>query len=537
MNQRQYTLTILPDETTLTGREGDNLYTLLLLAGLVERGNPRSEQLCLERGAVSPADQPEAEAAVFTAAQRTEGWLLASQRHVTGDAVLRRGEDQPECTSMEEAEPLSRGYGLAFDLGTSTIAAGLVDLASINIPQLTAGPNRQTALAPRLEDRQALARTEAGRQQLRGQLIEDMQDLITKLSLRTGVGLDQITVLTCAGSCLMLDLLAERQTEALTGKVRCFTSMELGLTRLEPLTQVYLLPVVSRDLGADVVSSCLAADLLHKMEQPEATLLVDLGAGGEIIGAGGGRMVAASIPDLPFEGNGIRYGIPAMTGAITQVELDRRVVVKTVRDGRPKGISGAGLLSAAHAMLEAGLLDAEGRICQPERLPPGVADRLRSGIDGRSFVLSPGDQNFPEDICISQEDILALQMAKGAIYGACRAVLAAMEMEPNQIREILLAEAYRAHLDPQDLLALGVTPVVAPQQMLAIGNAAWQGAFLCLSDRRCLEEAEQTAAALQRVDLNTDSVYAEEFIKGMRFVPDPEAPETRPKRRLAGDLL
>ena len=192
MNQRQYTLTILPDETTLTGREGDNLYTLLLLAGLVERGNPRSEQLCLERGAVSPADQPEAEAAVFTAAQRTEGWLLASQRHVTGDAVLRRGEDQPECTSMEEAEPLSRGYGLAFDLGTSTIAAGLVDLASINIPQLTAGPNRQTALAPRLEDRQALARTEAGRQQLRGQLIEDMQDLITKLSLpdRRGAGPD-----------------------------------------------------------------------------------------------------------------------------------------------------------------------------------------------------------------------------------------------------------------------------------------------------------------------------------------------------------
>lgn len=537
MNQRQYTLTILPDEVTLPGREGDNLYTLLLLAGLVERGVPRSEEFCLERGSVSPADQPEAEAAVFTASQRTEGWFLASQRHVTGDAVLRRGEERPAPAFAGGAEPLSQGYGLAFDLGTSIIAAGLVDLSSNNIPQLTAGPNRQLQIAPRLESRQALARTETGWQQLREQLLEDMQDLITKLSLRTGVGLEEITVLSCAGGCLMLDLLADRPEEGLVGKVRCFTAMELGLSRLEPLTQVYLLPVVSRDLGADVVSSCLAADLLHKMEQPEATLLVDLGAGGEIIGAGGGRMVAASIPDLPFEGDGIRYGMPAMTGAITQVALDRRVVVKTVRDGRPRGISGAGLLSAAHALRDAGLLDTEGRLCQVEGLPTGIAERLHSGIDGRAFVLSPGDQNFPEDIRLSQEDILALQMAKGAIYGACRAVLAAMEMEPSQIREILLAEAYRAHLNPQDLLALGVTPVVEPQRMLAIGNAAWQGAFLCLSDRRCLAEAEQTADRLQRLDLNTDSVYAEAFIKGMRFVPDPDAPETRPKRRIASDLL
>ena len=535
MNQRQYTLTILPEGVELKGYAGDSIYTLLQLAGLVSEQEQQAEKFCLERGSVSPADDPEAEAAVFNAAQRTEGWFLASQRHISGDAVLRHGEQTGEEPSLYD--PISAGYGLAFDLGAGTVAAGLVNLQNMNIPRICACPNSQLRLAAQREARQSLARSAAGRAQLRGALIEDMRYLITKLSARTGVSLDQITVLTCAGSCLMLDLLAPVAGDSF--QLRCFSCAELGLSLLEPQVQAYLLPAAGSELGADIVSSCLAADLLRKMEQPKATLLVDLGMGGEIIGAGRGRMVATSVSELPFDGHGIHYGMPASTGAIIRVEIGKRVVVKTVRDGRPQGIAGAGLLSAARAMLDAGLLDGEGRICPPAGSEAPGAANFRSGINGRELVLSPADHNFPQDILINQDDILALQMAKGSVYAACQAVLHALGCGSEEIEEILIAEAYQAHLRPRDLLQLGMIPALPPEQAVAIGNAAWQGAFLCLSNRHCLEEASLAAQTIQSLDLTTDPIYAAEFIQGMHFGPQGQtpAPAAKSRRLLGGERL
>ncbi|MBQ6808585.1 MAG: DUF4445 domain-containing protein [Firmicutes bacterium] len=515
MNQRQFTLHILPEGIDLQGYEGDSLHSLLLLAGLVDSRDARTEQFCLERGSISPADQPEAEAAVFSPAQRTEGWFLASQRHIAGDAVLRHGQEEQEEALLPA--PLSGGYGLVFDLGSGTIAAGLVDLGSMNIPEISACPNAQLALAAQPEARLAMSRTAEGREKLRGLLLGDMQSLLSKLCSRTGVSPEQINAISCAGSSLMLDLLDPAPEPGSAAQLRQFTCGELGLSSLQPLTLAYLLPAAGPDLGADVICSCLAADLLHKMDQPWVTLLIDLGMSGEVIGAGLGRMVATSIPELPFEGQGIHCGMPAMTGAITQVEIGRRLVVKTVRDGRPRGISGAGLLSAARAMLEAGLLDAEGRISPPSRDPGEELPYLRSSINGRELILSPADKNFPQDIFINPDDILALQMAKGAIFAACQAVLHALDCGPEQISEILLAEAYRAHLQPRDMLALGLLPAVEPEQILSIGNAAWQGAFLCLSNRHYLEEAQQIAGSIRRLDLATDPVYAAQFIEGMEF--------------------
>lgn len=525
-----YTLTILPKNIHLHANEGDNLYTLLLLADLVEPGDPSSEYLCLERGSVSPPEDPDQEAATFTPAQRTEGWFLASQRRVSGDAVLRQYQPEDLTLLQDSADPLSRGYGMAFDLGSGTIAAGLVEMGRMNIPQLTACPNSQMALAPGPERRQALAETPQGRAQLRELLLGDMQYLLDKLCALNGVEPEQIKAITCAGSSLMLKLLPAEEPET-PGGLHCFRSGDLGLRRLEEDTQVYLLPAAGSDLGADVTAACLAADLLHKMEQSQVTLLIDLGMSGEIIGAGRGRMVAASIPELPFEGRGIRYGMPTITGAITQVEIGQRVVVKTVRDARPKGISGAGLLSATRAMLEAGLLDEEGRIQPPKGPDSPGAENFRSGIDGQGFILSPGDAQFPQDIFIDQEDILNLQMAKGAIFAACHAVLHALDYGPEQISEILLAEAYRAHLQPMDLLKLGMVPAVAPERAVAIGNAAWQGAFLCLSNRHFLEEAQQLVERLQRLDLDTDPVYTGQFIQGMHFGPQQEQHPTAKARR------
>jgi len=515
MEERQYDITILPSGRVLRSFGGDSLYTLLLVAGLISPKVPRSERLRLEKGAVSPSEDPEAEAAVFTPAELLEGWLLASCRRINGDATLRLGTDAE--ADRQLYDPLADGFGLAFDIGAGTIAAGLVNLDTMKVPLTSAWRNSQLDIAVDLAERLYYARVQAdGAERLRQALLNDLNSLTGKLMAKAGVSGQAVKAVTCAGNNALLKILLG-QAEQQQGLVGRYKASALSWSSVGPDCEIYVLPAAAADIGADTISACLATGMLQRKERQSIDLLIDLGMSGEIIAAGRGRLLAASIPSLPFEGAGISSGMQSTTGAITSVQIDDDVLLKTVRSGRPRGLSGAGLLAAVRALRERGLLDNEGRLLIPEGTPEKLASRMRSGAGGREFVLSRGDRYFPADICLNQDDILKVQMGKGAIFAACQAMLAALEAATNDIGEIMIAEAYRANFHPEALLSLAMIPPVAPEQVRSIGNASWQGAYLALSNRRYLEEARETAAAIQRLDLNTDPVYAEQFIIGMNF--------------------
>jgi len=515
MEDRQYDITILPGGQVLRGFGGDSLYTLLLVAGLISAKDPRSERLRLEKGAVSPSEDPAAEAAVFTPAALLEGWLLASCRRINGDATLRLGRDAE--ADQQLYDPLDNGFGLAFDIGAGTIAAGLVNLDTMNVPLTVACRNSQQEIAPDLAERLHYARMhEDGAERLRQALLNDLNSLTGKLTAKAGISGQAIKAVTCAGNRALLKILLGQQ-EQQQGLVGRYKAPALSWSALGPEANIYVLPSAAADIGADTISGCLATGMLQRKERRRVDLLIDLGMTGEVIAAGRGRLLAAFIPSLPFEGAGVSCGMQAMTGAIISVSMSGDVLLKTVRNARPRGLSGAGLLSAVQALREQGLLDNEGRLLVPEGAPEKLAARMRGGPGGREFLLSRGDRYFPADICLSQDDILQVQMAKGAIYAACQAMLAALDADTKEIGEIMIAESYRANFHPEVLLSLTMIPPVALEQVRSIGNASWQGAYLALSNRRYLDEARETAAAIQRLDLNTDPVYAEAFINGMNF--------------------
>lgn len=521
MKEQQCRITILPGEKELHALAGDSLYTLLLVAGIISAEDADSDRVCLERGSVSPAEDAAAEAAVFSAAELTEGWMLASQRRILGDAVisLYHKQELPAAAQVKDG-PLADGYGMAFDIGAATITAGLVGLDSLRVPLMTACSNSQLNVAADLRDRLALAsRDEANIIHLAALLRADLGMLAEKLSHYAGLQPRQIRAVTIAGSHAMLSLLRGRlpQAEDHFSHTEVCPAGALALPVFDPETKIYLLPAANRELGADAVAAALAADLPHKRDYDAVTLLVDFGANGEILAAGGGRILGCSVPALPFEGSGISAGMAPVTGAITDLYLDDLVTVRTVRDGRPCGICGAGLISAAATLFTHGMLDADGRLTQPEGLPEAVASRLRHTAAGREFILSPADKHFPRDICINQEDLLQLQMAKASIFAACQAVLSALGAGPGDVREALLAESYRANIRPAAVLRLGMLPAIPQQQVLSIGNASWQGAYLALSSRRILHELEQLAKQIERLDLNADQVYAEAFLQAMNF--------------------
>lgn len=515
------TITILPINKTLQAYEGDSLYTLLLVEGLITPEDPSGNKLRLEKGALSPAEHPEVEEAAFSTSEQAEDWVLASERYIAGDAILSMAV--PQTTTLDKQVPLvDKGYAMAIDIGSGTIVAGLSNLENMHIPILTKIANSQAAIALEADERLVYCHTsEEQLKQMQGLIYKDLTYATHKLCRREGIKTQDINVIVLAGNyyqiAILLGQVAKGEMPPL-GKVIRTTAAELQWEKLNPQTQIYLLPASSADLGADTSAAILAANLLNKINGDKISILVDLGMRGELIAAGRGKLLGTTVPALPFEGGGLSCGMSARTGAITAVYLeDGRVILSTVRDARPLGICGAGMLSAVDALIKQGMLDSEGRLIQPEGLPEELAERFRGTMNGREFVLSRGDNKVPYDICINQEDINQIQLAKGAVFAACKALMAALKAEEEDIEEIFLADASSATIRPDVALALGLLPEIAPSRIINIGNAAWQGAYLALSNASYLEQSEKITTLLESLDLTSDLIYAEEFINAMNF--------------------
>jgi len=517
MKEQMCQITLLPEGRLLEAVAGDSLYTLLLVAGAVSAESPESDRVRLERGMLSPAEDPAAEEAVFTPAELAEGWVLASQHRIWGDLtlMLHAGAEQ---ASLQN-QPLAQGYGMAFDVGNGTIAAGLARLDTMSIPLLTARRNAQDAYGYDMQDRLRLCRQdETVQAKLTDCIRKDMNLLAQKLLARAGVESADVHALTVAASCPLQHLLLGRSPLGCAPfpQVKEVPATEIGMSVL-PDAQAYLLPAVSKDIGADSVAAMLAAELARKKDDNGVWLLIDFGVNSEVMIVGRGQMLACSVSSSALEGLGLRCGMSSTTGAITEVLLEEDVTLRTIRDAHPKGISGAGALSAVHALLQQGMLTEEGKFTKEEDLPDAIAARLRASIEGWEFVLSYADEYMPHDITITQEDVLHLQMAKATVRAACDACLARLNATVEDIRGILLAETYRANIHPHVVLELGMVPPVPPQLVSSLGNASWQGAFLALSDRTMLQQTEQLAAGMTAMDLQVDMTYAESFLREMSF--------------------
>jgi uncharacterized 2Fe-2S/4Fe-4S cluster protein (DUF4445 family) len=519
--EKQYTITILPLNRTIEAYEGDSLYTVLLVAGLIDAEQKYADQLRLEKGAVSEAEHPEIEAAIFSPAELTEGWLLASERHILGDAVFTLAAAL--LGRNEKATPLTSGYALAVDLGTATIAAGLINLENMHIPLLSQIRNSQADIALEVGDRIAYSRqSEENSHRMQSLLRQDLNKAAQKLCHKAGISGEQVGAMVLVGNyplvAILLGQLPPEKWPPLKQIIRK-TAAELGLSAVHADAVIYILPAASPQLGADTTAAVLAANLLAKIDEPSITFLIDLGMSSELVAVGGGKLLATSVSALPFEGAGLSSGMPAQNGAITDISFGDTVVLQTMRDARPKGICGAGMLSVVHALLKAGMIDGEGRLLQPKDLPEDLARRFRVTMSGREFVLSWADRNYPNDICVNQSDIHQVQLAKGAIYAACQAMLAELGAAEGDIAEILLAESSSANISAEAALAIGLLPQIAPERIISIGNAAWQGAYIALTDKAILEETEQIAGRIESLDLTSDLIYAEEFIQAMNFGP------------------
>jgi uncharacterized 2Fe-2S/4Fe-4S cluster protein (DUF4445 family) len=397
-----------------------------------------------------------------------------------------------------------RSVGLALDVGTTSMVGALLDLRTGEELAAESRPNPQAIHGADLMSRLSYATAGAAQAaELQTLVVTAARQMLERLCSKAGVKPVQVTAATLAGNTAMHHLFLGLDVADLAVAPYSPTVLDGYLGRVEGLPPLYALPNIAGFVGADAVAAGLAASI----DQGEQTvLLVDIGTNGEMLLRHGGKLWACSAPAGPaFEGGEISQGMRANPGAIEGVAYDGTdLTVQVIKGAPPKGICGSGLLDAIAALLEAGLLDWMGRL-----IPAGPAAH-RIAARGAAVELAPG-------VALTQMDVRALQLAKGAIRSGIDLLLRVAGIGPQDLDAILLAGAFGNYLRRESAVAIGLLPPVPVDRVRPIGNAAAAGAKRALLSRSARARAEQLARSAIHIDLATHPDFEEIFLDALNF--------------------
>ena len=404
-------------------------------------------------------------------------------------------------------------YGLAIDVGTTTVVLNLVDLESGEIAYTASFENPQRFGGSDIMNRISYDGGEY-RGELRQVMLSSLNFEIGDMCRRLRLHRRRIYDVVVVGNATMRDILfgidvqsiGERPYKSLTelemeeGE-RATTSLnlkanDLGL-RVFPEANVYSGPLIGCHVGADVAADLLAVGM---DQEDDTVMLVDVGTNTEVVVGNRHRMMAASCPAGPaFEGGQITYGMPGYDGAVEGVWLEDGVArVRTIGDVTPQGICGSGLVDL-------------------------LAELRRTGMMSELGVFHDGSQEFPfvpeRGMTLSRADASALAQAKSANYCGQRIVLRRYGVTPDQIARLYLAGGFANYVNVENAVSIGFIASVPVERVVKVGNASLEGATIMLTSGTMREVAEKMARSIEHVELETTPDFFELFVEGCMFKP------------------
>lgn len=432
--------------------------------------------------------------------------------------------------SLEQGDTQPRKYGLAFDIGTTTVVGMLMDLNSGAPLAVRSALNGQAIYGADVISRISHAMLNPdGLGQLYERIVQTMNDLIARLLAEANVAPHEVYEVVTAGNATMQHLLLGIHPEAIglvpfipvVEEMMQVSAQEIGLQIL-PQAQVHLLPHIGAYVGADLVGGLLATGLA---QDEGVRLLVDVGTNGEIILGSKTRTVATAAPAGPaFEGAQIQDGMRASDGAIETVVITPDAVeLKVIGDVPPIGLCGSGLIDAVAQLRLSGFLLPSGKFIKPEeaaqRFSPALAKRLITGENGmRSFVLAwPEEADGKRPIVLTQRDIRELQFAKGAIAGGIEVVMRELGVATEELIAIYLAGSFGNYINPQSARIIGLVPPVPVERIKAVGNAAGEGAKMSLLSFRERQVARTLPDIVEYHELSGRGDFNDSFLAVLQF--------------------
>ncbi len=446
--------------------------------------------------------------------------LPKSLRDASWEVTLYYDEPGKRALFVKKERPQTQ-FGLAVDIGTTTVALYLVDMQSARVIETASTYNSQMRYGDDVITR-IINATEGGKlRELQRAVVTDINDLVDRMCLRQGINKEDITSVVISGNTTMCHLFwgvdpehirLEPYIPAVTVWPR-WSAAEAGL-RVHPEAPVYTVPSVASYVGGDIVAGVLATGI-HR--RPELSLFMDIGTNGEIvIGNDEWLMTAACSAGPCFEGSGIKCGMRATTGAIESVRIDRQsleVEIGVIGESTPLGICGSGMIDAVAEMFLSGIIDQKGRLRTDLGHP-----RVREGSEGPEFVLYSRDGR---DIVLTQPDLDNLIRAKGAIYAGMSLLLKEVGLDVEHIEKVYIAGGFGNYISVREAIIMGMLPDLPEDRFVFVGNTSVAGAYLCLMSEKLRQEAEQVASMMTYVELSMRPNYMDEFMSAL-FLPHTE---------------
>ena len=432
--------------------------------------------------------------------------------------------------AVERGDTTAMKFGLAIDIGTTSVVTTLLELESGEQLASVSSLNPQAVFGGDLMSRIAFAQfNPANLRKLHTRIVGLLNQHVAEVCRTSGVLPKWIYKAVIVGNTCMHHLLLGIDPShvglapyaPVMRHAAVLPAREVML-KIAPEARVCLLPLVAGFVGADAVAVALATRL---GDTPGLRVAVDIGTNGEVLLGSSDRLLACSAPAGPaLEGAQIRHGMRGAQGAIDRVRVDDDVHVHTIGETPPLGICGSGLIDLLAGLLDTGVIDWTGliRVEARDGLPSALRDRVTMRGEERLFVvLRAGEADARSEIVLTQDDVRQVQLAKGAIASGISMLLHVAAVPLERVDELLLAGGFGNYVSISSAIRIGLIPALPPSRVRYVGNAAALGAQLSLLSEAERARAESVAARIEHVSLAAHPDFEQLFVDAMNFPRDP----------------
>lgn len=521
---KHFTVTFRPDEKTVSVHAGCNLIEAAGLAGII------LNSVCGQKGICGRCE------VVLEPTHRT---VLACQYNVESDITVvipygsrfaehkiltegagRGGAITPDIYKKyipaADARPV---YGLAIDIGTTTVVVKLVDMKTGRVIATSAELNPQTRFGDDVISRIAYASDDDKLNNLNQLIVDCINKLIALCCAGAKAGPGDIYETCIVGNTTMnhiflklpVNQLGQAPYKAFSVDARDLSPGESGLN-MNPKGNIHCVANIAGFVGADTTAVALAGEFDRAGQM---TLAIDIGTNGEVVLGTGDKLYSASCAAGPaFEGARITCGSRAVRGAIESVFVaEGNIEMDVIGGDSPRSICGSGLIDAVAVLLDTGVVDSTGRFTSR-------SDIEKIGGE-EAFVLARGEKGEPA-VYLTQKDIREVQLAKGAIRTGIKLLENRLSINDNNIRQVFLSGAFGNYIRPRSAVRIGMLPDVEIGKIRSIGNAASSGAQLILLSSDCRKIAAGLAKKIQYVEIANDPQFEQVFAESIPFPLPPD---------------
>lgn len=426
------------------------------------------------------------------------------------------------------ADKSGAGYGMAFDIGTTTVVGMLWDLSAGKQVDTCAKTNPQNEFGMDVISRiNYCGKDRENLKQLRNRIIECLNEIIGQLCDKHEISRNEVKKVTVCGNTTMSHIFAGYSPASLAAApfAPAYTgTLDLSADEadldIDKDAAVYVVPNIAGHVGGDITAGIIAARVF---EQQGITVFIDIGTNGEIVLTDSERVWTCSTAAGPaFEGAAILNGMRAATGAIEKVHItdDGDVFFKTIGECEPQGICGSGLIDAIAEMIRAGLINKKGRLAcandvDKKGLPAALKERLVEIGKDRHFILVSKEKG--DDIVITQNDIREVQLAKGAVSAGIDLMLADTGRTVSDIDRVIIAGAFGSYIDKKSAVTIGLLPEVDEEKIISAGNTAGAGVAMALVSDAEMTRIREVPEKVEHIELAEKENFQRAYMKAIEF--------------------